>query len=614
MANAPVLLGRRLAGKYVLEAHVGGGAMGEVYRARHVALDAPLAIKIMREEIARDPAFRERFLREARATSMLEHQNSVRVVDFGEEPDGLVYLAMEFLDGRDLLALIRQDWPLPDARIADLLVQALSAIGVAHGRGIIHRDLKPENIMVLAIPEDDGPRDLVKVCDFGIAKLTDPRAFSTASGKGPLTSSGAVVGTPEYMSPEQARGDVLDARSDIYSMGIILYQMLTGRVPFTAENALGVVLKQVIDIPTAPSAVVPGVNPRLEAICLRAMAKSPDGRYASAREMRGDLRASVSGGSGGSPSRPRFDSDPAILGTLPTARPGAPVSGTLPLVALEPSSGALPASPRSASSSSDGFAPRTETGGAELAIPSTKPFRRTAAAAALGALVLLAGGGYAALRARAPGTTDAVRAPTSAPSAPHRDLDLGGDGPPSFVSPLDAPRAAAAKEWPAPAPPGSTARPGALSAPPSGPPSALLAASASPEPSASAAPTVAPPASAAVTPPPAEYNPRGAFVALLDVRASNVSSESVSGVFRAQNGRLTICYQDALRIAGAPVGGKVELSITTDDHGKITFANPMMRELPSFVRCARATLIGQSVGKVEGPAEATQWLDLRPNG
>ncbi len=113
---------------------------------------------------------------------------------------------------------------------------------------------------------------------------------------------------------------------------------------------------------------------------------------------------------------------------------------------------------------------------------------------------------------------------------------------------------------------------------------------------------------------PADYNPRGAFVALLDVRASNVSTASVSAVLRAQNGRLTTCYQDALRIQGAPYGGKVELSITTDDHGKITFANPMMRELPSFVRCARATLIGQSVGNVEGPAEATQWLDLRPNG
>ena len=197
MSEAPLHLGRRIAGKYVLEAHVGGGAMGEVYRARHVTLDTKLAIKIMREDIARNPEFRERFLREARATSRLEHPNSVRVVDFGEESDGLVYLAMEFLDGRDLLTLLREDWPVPDARVVDLLAQTLSAVSVAHGLGIIHRDLKPENIMVLASHDDDGPRDLVKVCDFGIAKLTDPRAFRTDADGPPHTTSRAVVGTPQ---------------------------------------------------------------------------------------------------------------------------------------------------------------------------------------------------------------------------------------------------------------------------------------------------------------------------------------------------------------------------------------------------------------------------------
>ena len=233
MSEIGALLGRVVAGKFTIEEHVGGGAMGEVFRARHIVLDTVIALKIMRQDIAKDAMFKERFYREAKAASRLEHPNSVRVLDFGVEPDGLVYIAMEYLHGRDLLAVLRDEWPFSDERIVDILVQTLAAVSVAHELGIVHRDLKPENIMVSVGADDDGARPYhVKVCDFGIAKLNDPRGLQTDSGKA-LTSSGTLIGTPEYMSPEQSRGDPLDARSDLYSIGIVLYQLLVGRVPFT---------------------------------------------------------------------------------------------------------------------------------------------------------------------------------------------------------------------------------------------------------------------------------------------------------------------------------------------------------------------------------------------
>ncbi len=200
------VLGRTIAGKFLIESYLGGGAMGAVYRARQIALDKDVAIKLLHGEHAGDPMFAARFQREAKAASKLDHPNSVRVIDFGQEPDGLLYIAMEFLDGRDLFHVIQEDWPLPTPRIADILSQALAAIAVAHDMGVVHRDLKPENIMIQRGTDDEGnPRDVVKVCDFGIAKFTDLRETPTTGGGQKLTTQGIVVGTPEYMSPEQAK-------------------------------------------------------------------------------------------------------------------------------------------------------------------------------------------------------------------------------------------------------------------------------------------------------------------------------------------------------------------------------------------------------------------------
>ena len=280
------LIGRTIAGKFAIVGFLGGGSMGKVYQARQLGLDKPVAVKVMNRALARDEAFAVRFYREAKAAARLDHPNSTRVLDFGEEPDGLLYIAMEYLDGRDLEQVILKESPLDSRRIVAITTQMLSAIAVAHDVGIIHRDLKPENIMLIrGVDEEGAPREMVKVCDFGIAKLVDRTTDGPAR-----TTSGLVVGTPEYMSPEQGKGESVDARSDLYSVGVLLYQMITGRVPFEAETAIAIVFRHVTEDPRAPSTWRSDVDPRLEQICLRAMKKNKDERFQNAREMRAALR------------------------------------------------------------------------------------------------------------------------------------------------------------------------------------------------------------------------------------------------------------------------------------------------------------------------------------
>jgi serine/threonine protein kinase len=262
-----------VARKYRVEKILGEGGMGRVYRANQLVLEKPVVLKLLHPSLQTDARTVARFQREAKAASRLNHPNSIDVLDFGQTEDGALFIAMEFVDGRDLHQVLTDDWPLPEPRVIRIVTQVLSALADAHQAGVIHRDLKPENVMVTA--RRGGESDVVKVLDFGIAKIIDG-----SSEEGPsLTRTGFVCGTPEYMSPEQARGAPLDARSDLYSVGVLLYQMVTRQLPFSSDSAMGYATKHLTEDPTPPNTLRPGCCSReLEALVLWALRKEPGDR------------------------------------------------------------------------------------------------------------------------------------------------------------------------------------------------------------------------------------------------------------------------------------------------------------------------------------------------
>jgi len=276
------LIGRVLGEKYELEAIIGEGSMGCVYAATQHPIEKEVAVKVLHQHVAADPKVAKRFHREARAASRLSHPNSLQIFDFGREDDGTLYIAMELLDGPDLLEVIDEESPLTPRRIVDIISQTLLALEEAHDVGVIHRDLKPENIMVV---EDHQGQERVKVCDFGIAKLVEAEGSA-------ITVTGFVCGTPEYMAPEQARGDELDARADLYGIGCVLYQLITGEPPFKAASALGTITKHLTEKAVRPRDKVPERHvPRaLERVTMKAIAKNRDNRYPDAAAMRLALR------------------------------------------------------------------------------------------------------------------------------------------------------------------------------------------------------------------------------------------------------------------------------------------------------------------------------------
>ncbi|MGZ3427325.1 MAG: protein kinase domain-containing protein [Polyangia bacterium] len=280
------LIGATVDGRYRVIGKIGAGGMGAVYKVEHLAMGKLAAMKVLHSSLTQDREVAQRFKREAEAVSRLSSSNTVQVFDFGES-GGSMYLVMELVKGEDLGAILRRDGPMPFARLAPMMIQVCEALSEAHEAGIVHRDLKPENLFVSRAR--DG-RDVVKVLDFGLAKLRDSEELNQ------VTARGSLIGTPFYMSPEQIRADELDARSDIYSLGALMYRVLTGVHPFTAPTPVAVLTQHLTEELVPPSRRKPELHiaPRVEAIVMKAMKKRMEERYASADELKAALAEAAS--------------------------------------------------------------------------------------------------------------------------------------------------------------------------------------------------------------------------------------------------------------------------------------------------------------------------------
>ena len=394
-------------GKYVVNGLIGAGAMGTVYSGEHRALKRKVAIKVMRPEVFENkPKAARRFEREARAAAQLDHRHSVRVLDFGNE-GALHYLVMEYVEGRPLDAVIAEEGPMASDRAARLISQVCGALSKAHGEGTIHRDLKPQNILLLQSTDDEGfPLEEIKVCDFGIAKVS---WSEPGEGDEALTEVGRVIGTPQYMSPEQCQAEEVDHRSDLYSVGCVMYFLVAGRHPFSGPTPLTTMLMHIQEPVTLPSQLNPAIDARFEQLILWAMQKQPEHRPASAAELKRYLYE--------------------ILGKelnhseVPETHP-----------AIRAASNQEPEDPQEVAPATDTYGASTDsTEGSEQ--PSSRGPLKTAVAAVFGTL-LLGLGAYALLGETAPSevaqtrTTPAAIEPAKAstPSPPPGDkVDVKAD-------------------------------------------------------------------------------------------------------------------------------------------------------------------------------------------
>ena len=315
-------VGTVLSDRYVLDRVLGEGGMGKVYRAHHKVIEKKVAVKVLHAELAKDKEAVGRFLREARAASSIGNPHIVGILDFGEAPDGATYFVMEYLNGQSLGDTLGELTRISPRNTVELSLQLCDGLAAAHAEGIVHRDLKPDNV-ILVKPKGTwaGQGHFVKILDFGIAKVTGKKGNTSK-----LTMAGAVFGTPHYMSPEQASGEAVDHRTDIYSLGVMMYEMLSGEVPFRAENFMGILTQHMYKAP-------PSLRERagegeacpagLEAIVMKCMAKRPEARYQTMEELAADLLLFKETGEVKASVAPMSLPEPASS----TATPAAPGSG-----------------------------------------------------------------------------------------------------------------------------------------------------------------------------------------------------------------------------------------------------------------------------------------------
>jgi eukaryotic-like serine/threonine-protein kinase len=310
-------VGQTVGGKFKIVDFIDRGGMGEVYLGRVDPLGQRVAVKFLNKRFTSDKSIVDRFLNEARSYCRVHHPNAVTMLEYGQHDDGALYIVTEFIEGKSLSKTIKEHGPFSPEQTIAVGLQCCEVMAAAHGEGVIHRDLKPDNLMMIPAGKD-GRRFTIKVLDFGIAKITDDDA-------GPMTETGAIFGTPEFMSPEQARGDGADPRSDLYALGIILFYMLTGRLPFSGKNKFAILNKHLHDAPPRPSELAPERNIplALEAVILKLLNKSPAQRYASADDLYealDEVRGVLAGGGGGSGTTPpltgRQSPPSAVSGTV----------------------------------------------------------------------------------------------------------------------------------------------------------------------------------------------------------------------------------------------------------------------------------------------------------
>ena len=279
------LIGATLDGRYLIQRKLGEGGMGIVYLATHVVIEKKCAVKVLRSDVSGEPGIAARFIQEARSAAAIPNEHVIEINDFGQTPEGNAYFVMEYLNGRSLQDILSEQPVLKIERALHIGAQCCEALAAAHAAGVVHRDLKPENLILV---NRGGTPDFVKVLDFGIAKV--------ARETDRLTKTGTIFGTPQYMAPEQAAGTAMDERVDIYSLGVILYECLCGRVPFEADTFMGVLTKHLYEAPIPPSAIrEKGFSKAVESVILKAMAKKPERRFLSMVQMGDDIRAVLSG-------------------------------------------------------------------------------------------------------------------------------------------------------------------------------------------------------------------------------------------------------------------------------------------------------------------------------